>query len=278
MGGGSKNTVSTAPDPAVGIAAMKEAELGEKWLVESQKQYEIANTRQEKLDAISNEVSAQQLSASREAQRWAEQDRTRSVGVFQPLQDQFIQKAADWDSPARQDGVAAEAAADVRRNAGIADSTQARQMAAMGVNPTSGRYAGVDRAAKLQTALGVASAENNARSTVRNQAMGLMGDAINLGSGLGVNPATSLSLGSQIGSAAQGTQLTANQANTSNLSILKSGYDTAMQGYNAQASILSTQRGQNIQAAQVQQQQQAAQGQQTGSMIGSIAGVAVMAL
>jgi hypothetical protein len=277
MGKGSKTSVSTAPDPAVGAAAMKEAELGQDWLAESKKQYQIANVRQDKLDAISNEVSAQQLAASKEAQTWGEQDRARSVGVFRPLQDKFIQKAQDWDSPGRAAGAAAEAAADVRRNAGIADATEARQMAAMGVNPASGRYAGIDRSSKLQTALGVASAENGARSTVRNQAMGLMGDAINLGSGLGVNPATSLGLGGQLGSQAQGTQLTANQANTANLSILKSGYDTAMQGYNAQANILSTQRGQNIQLAGQQAQQQASNQSSTMGAIGSIAGVAVMA-
>lgn len=260
-------------DPNIGKAAMKQAELGEDWLKFSQEQFGVANERQKEQDKIANEVTQQQLDASNKAQGWATKDRERYEGTFVPLQDEFIQQAQNWDSPERQQQMAAEAKADVLTSASQQRGATQRQMAGMGVNPTSGRYAGVDRAGENATALAAAGAQNNARNTVRNQAMSLKGDAINLGSGLGVNPATSLGLSSSTGSAAFGTTAANNSQSAGLGNMVGAGYQGAMNGYNSQASILNQQQQNKIQAQQMNNQSSSS----LLGGIGSLAGMGMMA-
>lgn len=260
-------------DPNIGKAAMKQAELGEDWLKFSQEQFGVANERQKEQDKIANEVTQQQLDASNQAQGWATKDRERYEGTFVPLQDEFIQQAQNWDSPERQQQMAAEAKADVLTSASQQRGATQRQMAGMGVNPTSGRYAGVDRAGENATALAAAGAQNNARNTVRNQAMSLKGDAINLGSGLGVNPATSLGLSSSTGSAAFGTTAANNSQSAGLGNMVGAGYQGAMNGYNSQASILNQQQQNKIQAQQMNNQSSSS----LLGGIGSLAGMGMMA-
>lgn len=103
--------------------------------------------------------------------------------------------------------------------------------------------------------------------------MSLQGDAINLGSGLGVNPATSLGLSSSTGSAAFGTTAANNAQSAGNANIMGAGYQGAMSGYNQQASILNTQFQNQLAAQQ-------ANNQSSSSLwggLGSLAGMGMMA-
>lgn len=266
-----------SPDPAIGKAALKEAELGEDWLKFAREQYKTSTKRQVEQDKLANEVTRNQLDASRQAQGWATADRQRYDQVFKPLQDEFIDTAKNWDSAERQDKLAAEAKADVINNATMARQASERNMASMGVDPTSGRYAGVDRAGSQATSLAAAGAENTARNTVRKEGVAMRADAINMGSGLAVNPATSLGLSSSTGSAAMGTT-SANNAQSAGLgSIMGQGYQAAMQGYGSQASILNQQYANQLNAWQAKEQANASA---TGGLfggIGSIAGMGLMA-
>ena len=271
MGKGSSKAPS--PDPNIGKAAMKEAELGEDWLKFTEEQFKISNERQVGQDKLANEVTQQQIDSSKQAQGWATADRDRYETVFRPMQDQFIDEANSWDSAERQSARAAEAKADVMNNSALARQASERNMASMGVDPTSGRYAGVTRAGDQATALSAAGAENNARSTVRKEGVGMRADAINMGNGLAVNPATSLGLSSSTGSAAYGTTAANNAQAAGNAAIMGQGYQGAMSGYNSQASILNQQYGSQLNAWQAQQQ--ASSGLWSG--IGSAAGMGLMA-
>lgn len=266
-----------SPDPAIGQAALKEAQLGEDWLAFAREQFKTSTDRQVEQDKLANEVTRNQLDASRQAQGWATADRQRYDEVFKPLQDEFIDTAKNWDSAERQDKLAAEAKADVINNATMARQASERNMASMGVDPTSGRYAGVDRAGSQATALAAAGAENTARNTVRKEGVAMRADAVNMGSGLAVNPATSLGLSSQTGSAAMGTT-SANNAQSAGLgSIMGQGYQGAMQGYGSQASILNQQYANQLNAWQAKEQANASA---TGGLwggIGSMAGMGLMA-
>lgn len=266
-----------SPDPAIGQAALKEAQLGEDWLSFAREQFKKSTDRQVEQDKLANEVTRNQLDASRQAQGWATADRKRYDDVFKPLQDEFIDTAKNWDSAERQDKLAAEAKADVINNATMARQASERNMASMGVDPTSGRYAGVDRAGSQATALAAAGAENTARNTVRKEGVAMRADAVNMGSGLAVNPATSLGLSSQTGSAAMGTT-SANNAQSASLgSIMGQGYQGAMSGYGNQASILNQQYGTQINAWQAQQQASAQASSGLWSGLGSAAGMGLMA-
>lgn len=272
-GGGS----APSPDPNIGIAAMKEAQTSAEYLQFAKEQFAVANARQDKQDAISNEVTNQQLGAARQAQGWATQDRARYENTFIPLQDEFIKTAQGWDSKERQDKLASEAKADVLNNAAQQRQSSQRQMSAMGVDPTSGRYAGIDRAGEMATGLAAAGAENTSRNQVRKEAVAMKGDAINLGSGLGVNPASSLGLGVQSAASAYGTTAANNAQAVSNNNIMTQGYQTRMQGLSSQASILNQQYGNQLNAWSAQQQASASNSSGMMGGIGSMAGMGLVA-
>lgn len=265
-----------AADPAIGQAALKEAQLGEDWLKFAQESFKTSTERQTEQDKLANEVTQNQLESSKQAQGWATEDRERYKTVFQPLQDEFIDKAKNWDSAERQDKVAAEAKADVQNNAALARQATDRNMASMGVNPTSGRYAGVARAGDMATGLAAAGAENNARNTVRNQAVAMQADAVNMGNGLAVNPATSLGLSSSTGSAAYGTTASNNAQSAGLGSIMGQGYQAAMSGYGSQASILNQQYNSQLNAWQAQNSASAGASSSLWGGLGSMAGMGMM--
>lgn len=264
---------SPSPDPNIGKAAMKQAELGESWLNFAQEQFKVSNERQKEQDVLANQVTQQQLDASKQAQQWATEDRDRYNNTFKPLEDQFIDKAQNWDSAERQAQQAAEAKADVLNNASQQRQATERNMASMGVDPTSGRYAGVERSGENATALAAAGAENNARNTVRNQALSLQADAVNMGKGLAVNPASSLGLSTSAGSAAMQTTAGNNAQAAGLSSIMGQGYQAAMTGYGNQANTLNQQYQNQLNAWQANQQQS----NSLWGGLGSLAGMGLMA-
>lgn len=199
------------PDPNVGLAALKTAEIGEQYLGWMKDQAEITNA-------------------------WAEEDRSRWSETFKPLQDSYIAEAKAWDTPGRRNQAASEAIADVRLQGRLAQGQRTRQAMAMGVNPNSGRFLTAQREGANDIALAAVGAGNLARDRIEMQGEGKMANALNLGSGLAVNPATSMGLSNNaIGSGATG----------------------AMQGYNQQGQLLNTQYQQQMQAWQANQQSQA---------------------
>lgn len=204
MGGGSS---APEPDKNIGRAALRSAKTGEAMLAWMQDQAKITN-------------------------EWAADDRAREVEVFRPLQDAFIQEAATWDSAARKNEAAQQAVADVRQQTANAEAGRVRQAMAMGINPNSSRFMAAGRSASLDAGLAAAGAQNMARRRVEQEAEGKRANAINMGAGLAVNPATSMGLSNQAGAA---------------------GGNAAMQGYNQQGSLLNTQYNQQLQSWQANQ-------------------------
>ncbi|CAJ0860512.1 hypothetical protein AMST5_01309 [freshwater sediment metagenome] len=235
-GGGS----SASSDPFAAFAAMQQAQaaqaqtqLGQDWLQFAKEQTAIGNERQTKLDALTEKVTTQQLESAKTANQWATEDRARYKSVFQPLQDKFIDKANNWDSADAQAKAASEVRADVMNNAAAQKAAGDRAMAARGINPASGAYAGVERAQATHTALGAAGAENTARNQLRTQAVGLQGDALNIGNGLPSQALDASRVGTATGSSAAGVAGNAEQNWRGNLGIMTSGFQAAGGLYNS---------------------------------------------
>lgn len=274
---GGKKSKAPAADPNIGKAAMMQAQIAGDWLNFSREQFAIANERQEGIDALTNRVTEQQLATQDQANTWAKEDRDRYKTVYQPLEDQYIDQATNWDSQGRQDAAAAEARADVQSASEMQRQTSNRQMAAMGVNPNSGRFAGTQRAGETATALASAGAANNARDTVRQQGIAMRADALNMGKGLPSQAAGSAGLGLSAGNSALGNNLSANQSWQNGLGIMTSGYGGAMQGYGSQASILNQQYANQLSAWNSQQNANAQGTAGLWSGLGTAAGMGMMA-
>lgn len=204
------NSSSPKADPNIGIAALKTAETGAEAL-------EWAKTQAETTNA------------------WAAEDRERYTSVFQPLQDDYIEEAQNWDSAERKDARASEAIADVRQQQKIADATRTRQAMAMGVNPNSGRFQSATAKASTDSALAAAGAGNMARRQVETEAEAKMANAINMGNGLAVNPGTSIGLSN--GAMSTGVSA-AQQGYSSQGSMLNAQYQNQLSAYNSSQSAL----------------------------------------
>lgn len=208
MGGGS----APAPDPNIGIAALRSAETGSAMLDWMKGQAEVTN-------------------------EWAAEDRSRYKNTFVPLQDQFIAEAQGYDTPERRAAAVDAAQADVAIQGQLARDGQKRQAAAMGINPASGRSLNADAKAGVDLALAKAGAGNIARKQVEETGRGLRASAINLGQGLAVNPGQSMGLsnsagGAGFGGAMQGFQQQGNLLNTQ--------YQQQMQQWQANQGSLSS--------------------------------------
>lgn len=234
-GGGS----APSPDPQIGKAALMEAKTGQDWLNFSKEQFAVGNKRQAELDALTSKVTQAQLKGMTDANTRADQQWKRYQEVFLPAQDKYIEEAMNWDSAERQANLAAEAKGDVLSNAAVAKQSNARNMASMGVSPTSGRYAGVDRGNDLATALASAGAQNTARNQVRNQALALKEGVANMAQGATSTAAQQSSLGLNSGNSATGNALGAEGNWRGNVGIMGQGFQGAMQGYAGQASALT---------------------------------------
>lgn len=267
-GGGS----APSPDPAIGQAALANVKLGEEWLNFAKEQFTQGNIRQEEMDALTTAVIDQQLATQEQQAGWATEDRERYKEVFQPLQDEFIQQAKDYGSEERQAQVAAEAKADVMKAADTQQQISQRQMASMGLNPASGRFQGVQRSGDLNTALASAGAQNTARTALRDKALALKADAINMGNGLPSQSATAAGIGLNAGNSAVGNQTSANQNFYQNQGVMNAGFGGAVGANNSAGSILNNLYGNQVQAWSAQQQSNAASAAGTGQLFGSIIG------
>ncbi len=271
MGKGSSSAPD--PDPNIGRAALMQAETGEKWLSFAKDAFSVSQDRQKELDALTKQVTTQQLGIATDQANWSRADRERYETKFKPIEDQFVAEASNYATPERQAEAAAEARADVQTAAANARATNERQASSMGINPASGRFAGIQATTDMNATLAEASAANMARSTVRDKGLALKADVANLGRGLPAQAAAGA--GSSV--AASGTALSGNQATNAQAlaapGIVSQGYSGAMQGYAGMGSTLNQQYGLQLDAWKAEQQMKAQSASGIGSFLGGIAGM-----
>lgn len=264
-GGGAAPT----PDPAIGEAALRNVELGREWLDFARDQFDIGNERQIATDELNRSVIEQQLQTQNEANTWAREDRTRTKQTFQPVEDAFIKTAQEYDSPEKQAAAAATARADVVAASEAQRGMNMRRMASMGINPESGRFAGVERTADMNTALAAAGAQNNARQVVRDKGLALKADAINMGKGLASSTAAAYGIGTNSGNSAVANNASGNQNFYANTGVMGQGFQGAIGANNSAGSMLNQLYGNQLQAWSAQQQANATSAGGIGSLIGT---------
>lgn len=214
-------------DPRIGEAAMLSAQTGRDYLAQMRERAEITDA-------------------------WAEEDRARYKGVFEPLQDQFIEEAQGYDTPGRRSAVSSQAQQDVRQQAEAAQQQVQRHQSAMGVRPDSGRGRSFVTQGALQTGLAAAGAGNIARRQVEGTGRQLRASVVNMGSGLAVNPGTSMGMSS---------------------GAISNGFQGAMRGFQQQGNMLNTQYQQRMQSYQAKQANRAGLFGALGTVAGMVSPV-----
>jgi len=175
------------PDKRIGEAALKNAATGEEYLAFMRGQADVTNA-------------------------WAEEDRARYQNTFLPMQDEFIKrtrsKLASGPDYSKVDGDVRRAQADVATAFDSAQQQTDRRLAARGVRPDAGVSTETTRRSEIAEGLAMAGTANQTRmqSRAKAEAESAMeeANAINLGSGLAVNPATAMGLSNNAASAGFG--------------------------------------------------------------------------
>lgn len=275
--GGGKGGGSSAPaaDPNIGKAALMQAKTGDDWLAFAKEQFVESNKRQDVVDKLTGEVTTQQLSDMRKSSDRSDTEWSRYNNLFKPVEDRMVSDANNYDTPEAQAAAAATAKADVMSNADSARLQNTRQMSAMGIAPGSGRFAGVDRANDLSTALAAAGAQNDAREQVKATGMALREGVANFGKGATSTAAQQVGLGLQAGNSAAGNQLGAESNFRANGQIMSQGFAGAQQGYAGQASTLNQQYGNQLQAKSISNQSSQANTQNNMAIAGTVGTLAL---
>ncbi len=178
--------------------------------------------------------------------------RGRYRQTFAPIEDRLASDAMTWDSAERQESEAAAARADVTTGAARQQEAQRRQMAAMGVNPMSGRFQGIDRGIALDTALAGAGAENVARNGIRREAIDMRNNAVGVGQNVLSSGQQASAMGMQAAQAQMGAQQAAygigssalgqaGQFKGAGLSAMAGGLSAAQLGLSAGGAAVGTQ-------------------------------------
>jgi hypothetical protein len=146
-------------------------------------QLDFARQQYDDLRPLFDQITQAQISAQDETTRMGREsfDRQKS---FWGLEDDMISKTARYNTEAEGERLARLAATDSARAFGQTQAMNERSMASMGVNPNSGRFAGLGRAAELSQGAVRANAMTTARDRADQLGYARTMDAIGLGKGL----------------------------------------------------------------------------------------------
>ena len=273
----SDNSSAPSPDPNIGIAQREMSALAKeeyqffKTSVWPQMQSESARQTEAgiKLQEQQYKVGEKQLST-------AEQYEQRMKQKFYPLQDQMIQEAKQYSAEGEQQRQAALAIGDVRDQFANTRQQNAMQMASYGINPSSGRFAGMANANQVMEAATGAAAATKARSAAEQLGWAKRMDAIGLGQNLPGNQATSVGLGLNAGTSSLAAGNTGLNAYGALGASAAQGYGGAMQGWSNVGQLGVQNYNAQVNAWGQQQQANAANNSAFGSTLGSLAGAGAM--
>lgn len=264
-----------SPDPAIGQAALENAQLGRDWLAFSRDQFAIGNERQEDTDALTRRVIEQQLATQDKNNANADAQYQFYKDTFQPVERQMVDEAVNYDSAERKDAMAGQAAMEVGKQFAASRDANARAMARMGVNPNSGKFQVSANATAVQEALGKAAASTKARTDAENMGMMLRKDAAAFGRNMTGTAAQQYGLGLNAGNSALSGNAGANQQWANNNAIMNQGFQGAMSGNSSSASILNQQYQNQLAGWQAEQQSSSGLFGGIGSLVGTLGGSAI---
>lgn len=262
----------SAPDPNPGMVASAEAAAK---TAEAQK--EIAkNTldfyKQQYADMkpILTEVLQGQVDTQREAMRQASEYEDYMKKTFRPLEERLAQEAGIYDTEAGRERLARQAAGDLATSFQSMREQGNRQARAMGLRPSSGRFAALNQQLNLQEALARAAAKTGAREGALDKARALKYDAAALGRNLPTNITGSQQIGLGAAAGAQQGAMVPGQ-------VMAPGFQGAMQGYQGATQAYGT--AGNIYGQEYQGRMQAYNAQQeaAGGLFKGLGGLAGMA-
>ena len=269
-GGGS----APAPDPNIGIAQRELAAISkeylESWKTEvwpaMKEQAEKQEMRADEQFALDREIQNMQIDAAKRTMEEFQQYGT-------PLRQDIYKRAAEYDTEANRERIAAEAMGDVKSAFGIKAADEQRRLQGFGIDPTSGRATSTANASAIMEAAVGSAAATRARTAAEQLGWAKKMDAIALSQGQFGNQATSTGLALAAGNQA----LQSGQVPMANYGAMTgamgSAYGGAMQGWGQVGQLGVQKYNADVSAYSAQQQANAQSSAGWGSAIGGLAGI-----
>lgn len=185
----------SAPDPPdmSGVAAASEKsakyayDIAKKQLAWSK---EMWADQKEAVDKVMD------LQLGQMEEQWdiSQQDRARYEEFYQPLEEEYLDKASQWNSAERQASESAKAQTEVASNFEAQRQNHLQRLEGYGVDPSTTRNAALDVGVRVEQAKAQAQASNAGRTQIEREGLGMLGESINVGRGL---PAQGLNYAAQ---------------------------------------------------------------------------------
>lgn len=214
--GGKGGNSAPPPDPR-----LVEAQIRSMGIQDGAIQAMLANTAD--MAPLQKEQMRAGIDAARLAQNQSQEDRdwmlTRRGGLSD-LQDKLVSDAGTFNTEGRANELAGKAMADVNQGFASAEGQQARSMARMGVNPSSGKAMAMGNQTAIAKAAALAAAGTGARTQAKQEGYALTDRATNALAGYPAMSMQATGAGAQYG--ASGAALA-----TQGLAGLNSGFGAA---------------------------------------------------
>jgi hypothetical protein len=144
---------------------------------------------QASLNTLAGQNAQESVALAQQQRQEAADTYQRYMTNFAPLEDQFAQTAANYNTPARAAAASAAAQADVASSFGAQADAAKNQLRSYGIDPSQARYGGMSAIMSSQQAAASAAAGTQARRQQEQTGLGLQTEAIQVGQKL---PATAL--------------------------------------------------------------------------------------
>lgn len=183
---GKKSTPSGTSDALKGFD-----EIGEISKAQLESQYGMADERQkydqeqwrQNRDRLSG-IDDSMLDYSEDSMRRAGEDRARYEELYQPIEEQYLDKVKNFDTAERRTSEAAAAQTEVAAQSEAARQSALRRLESYGVDPSQTRNQALDVGVRMEEAKAKAGAATDARRSVEQTGMALEQGTINQGRGL----------------------------------------------------------------------------------------------
>lgn len=215
---GGKGSSAPAPDPR-----LVEAQIQSLGVQDDMMKRIVAQSEQ--LQPLQEEQMRFGLQTARTAYDQSQDDRAYALerrGALTGLQDQLVSEARSFNTEAERERLAGQATGDVRQAFAATRAASGRNMARMGINPSSGAFAAMSGQMDAAEALGQAQAANTTRTQARAEGRALTDRAANVMAGYPAMGLQTTGAGAQLGAAGLGI---ANQGAQG----MAAGYGTAAQ-------------------------------------------------
>lgn len=225
---------------------------------------------------ITNAYVQSQIDQSNQQQKIAGQAQDRYTSIYQPVEDQFVKTATDWNSPQRSDQQAGAAIADVSSAMNASRNNALSNLESYGIDPSQTRYGALDLGMRVQEAAGQAAAGTQSRQNTEATGLALQGEAINIGKGYPGQVAQSYAGATSAGQAGISSALNTMSTGSSMMGSPTQWAGAANQSAGQATSALNTGFNNQLAGQQLKAQQNQAAQSQIGSLIGAAGMAAVL--